>query len=129
MNEAQQMVTNRLQEVTRKTEQLMKLAGVLPDIPAKLWTVDLDHNQGYIEFVIPYDITTLRRIRRLLGDGWQLKTIWGDSDDDWKCFAYHHEDIKGPELWLAMHFSEPGSTCQRVQVGTKEEPVYKVICQ
>ena len=89
------------------------------------------HNcEDYIRVDIPMTLTAFADFRRFLGSDWKRKpnayeyqAFAGD-----RYFSFLHRKT-GVELRLCLRADSEFATCERKQVGVKEEPIYEVVCQ
>jgi hypothetical protein len=80
---------------------------------------------GGVGLFIPYDLTILRQIRKAMGKGWRLCYTHFDEVNGKYYLAYKGNDDRD----LTIHLESDSTTCHRIQTGTKEIPIYDVVCQ
>lgn len=89
---------------------------------------------------LPYNLDALRQYRKAMGRGWRMDGEWIETQFEDE--ASRHNSFFRPELSpdgkdflnpfqviLAMHTSVKQSICHIEQVGVKEVPIWRVICE
>lgn len=91
--------------------------------------VEVDIFESYINLCIPPgDLALLRKIRRLLGHNWKYRRSHINESNGSKFMHYQHKNNYKRDLNILIDSSLAGQSCQRVQIGTKEIPVYQIVC-
>lgn len=93
----------------------------LPDYVIHIWA-----SVNEVNIFIPFDTEKLQEVRRLLGINFRRVETRTYSDGSKKLYRYEHK--AGGFLDIILDPDQAGATCQRVQVGTREEPVYEIRC-
>ncbi len=85
---------------------------------------------GSVHVIIPYDLKSFRKYRKLLGTEWECKNQWSIQHEksNARTYDYCHKNTKS-EFMLSMDTSKNGSSCQRVLVGQESVDVYEVKCE
>lgn len=113
-----------LKDIRTQTVSLLKIRSAIMSLPDGLPGPIFVHiSPDYISMHISFDVSDLRSARRLLGSIWHRYSTHNDDMGN-RYFEYRNGD--GIELTIIQ--VALGATCQRVQVGEKTVPVYKVVC-
>lgn len=118
-----------IKEYDEKIANLQKMRHILASLP------DLDAFEGgmflpssnNLRFDVPYTPDAFARFRRLLGKDWERKGHEWTSEDGDRYFSFCHKETK-VYLLLCLRPDFVGATCERKRVGTKEVPIYEVVC-
>lgn len=113
------------------TSSMAVLIEVAKDIPEDLpyWAgIYPTHiiEPSSIRIDMPYDLDKLVILRKALGNKWKSDGS-SKSFSDNMSFRYVHIGT-GLRMEVILDAELSGSTCKRVQVGVKEEPVWEVRC-
>lgn len=118
----QAMIDYTNKEISGYAQQI-ELINLLPDMPVETFVI----NRDSVCFFIPYNLATLRKIRRALGSNWRLSASFFDNRDGVRFLSYRHS--LGYSLSFHLQSSHSGATCARVKVGERTVPIYDVTCQ
>lgn len=115
----------QLKEYASKIESTITAARDLPEIGRLYTTVE----PGSLRVDVPFTPTAYAEYRKALGSKWQSKkeSSWQTSDGD-TYFSFAHKKT-GVFLALCLDATSEYATCKRVQVGTKEIPIFETICK
>jgi hypothetical protein len=114
---------DRTQKSIDRLHQLMALVNTLPDgLSGTLW------GDYELNLQMPFDPVLFAKVRRTLGKDWRFigKSLSQEYGIAYRRYRCAHD--KTLTLSIALNTMKEGSTCRRVQVGTKEVPVYEVVC-
>lgn len=130
MNRDERLEYMRQEMKKRQAMEVALLHWIEAHVPADSEIeFSLDSDYGRVKFLIPHNDEALAEIRKLMGPGW--RQTFNEDPGSWsfRHIVYRHEGMDFV-VEVFMFVDRPGSTCQRVQVGTKvvEQPVYEVVC-
>jgi hypothetical protein len=119
-----------LEERIQRLRQTIEILARLPDdLPPEAIITAIP---GCLFITIPYDWNIFRAVRRALDAS---ETTWipssAISDNDGlhtHCYQMEEDNLR-VYLQIQLNPTVEGSKCTRVQIGTQEIPVYKVICE
>jgi hypothetical protein len=100
-----------------------KLEAMIPDnLPneAEIWATEHD-----LRINLPFSLCLFKQVRKLLGRNWKRHRSFS-NDQGRKFIIYLAQDKT--DLTICLEPEHENATCQRLQVGTKEIPIYRVTC-
>lgn len=77
---------------------------------------------------LPFSISLFAKLRRLLGPAWKREGYeHTDTTSGHQYLSYRHKET-GTYLTVCLKSNIRGATCVRRLIGSKEVPVYEVVC-
>lgn len=125
MNAKEQAIKKYDYEIAN-LQMMRQVLESLPDLDKFEGGIFLTSSQN-LRFDVPYTPDAFTKFRQLLGKEWKRKGHEWTSEDGDKYFSFCHKETQ-VRLLLCLRPDLEGATCQRKQIGTKEIPVYEVIC-
>lgn len=128
-----EQVINEAKKSIEEYQQAIEMLDKLPDGPFDFLVEMSIGNCATIHIAIPFDLSAYRIYRRAMGKGWQCDG-WATTTFDTHIARHRSYYPKGrgyfdgPRVLLALDTGLDGATCRMEQVGVKEAPVYKVVC-
>ena len=108
----------------------IELLEALPEFEGVEYSTSTNCLSSTVFANLPYDWNVYKQFRRLIGRGWRGGN-WCDTQHHDDTVHHHqsltHQDFEA-DLNISLCSEMEGSTCKRVQIGTKEVPVYEVTC-
>lgn len=118
------VLEERLNKYASKVKDTIVAAFDLPEIGKLYGTIDA----GELRVDVPFTPTAYVEYRKALGDKWRKGAEgWQNSDGD-SYFEFIHKATEIP-LTLCLDAASKYATCKRVQIGTKEVPIFETICK
>lgn len=119
--------TEAIKEIEERIARLRKVSKAIEELPA------LDVNLLYescdsICMSIPYDLKRIRETRSALGSEWKVARPPRIMDSGSWVVDYIKANDSNISLTLFADPYGPGATCHKVQCGTKQIPIYKIVC-
>ncbi len=118
-----------LGNITRSMKRLKEKASFVKSLPDGL-PGSISAWEYAVNIRIPYDINAIRNTRAMLGSDFEMtQKPRVDSDGDWIATFFRKDDKERDHMVNIFAItSVDGATCRKVQIGTKEVPVYKIEC-
>ncbi len=116
-----------IQTIEEEIAQLQALRAKLEQLPDGLPSDVYLSSSEQVVFRIPYSRPALRQFRHTLGKGWKRDGGW--TAEDGRRFIEWRNESLGIRAGVCLKPDWEGSTCRKVQTGTKEVPLFEVVCQ
>lgn len=120
-------------EAHRKADRLMLYVEALREIEAACELpngTDVHVEAWYIAIHVPFNPATIRAFRRAMGARLTRQYTRASDDGDvcWNCH-WRMNDGRQADVLVWLITDKAGATCRKELVGTKTEPVYRVVCE
>lgn len=116
---------NALDTLLKDIERIKEIK--LPELDCThTWRLWLSLGELAIELHIPYDLAILRKFRHELGKDWQAEGGLKEISSLVKYQVYIHKN--GTRLDVDLNVNVKGSTCRRVETGSKTIKTYEIVC-
>lgn len=130
MNTIKQTAIDRYNKTIADLERHRDAVDLLPDALVEISGSHLYSTDWHLRLDIPMTPTAFGEARQMLGRAWKRdksQREYQDDDGD-RYFCFVHKKT-GVGLLLCLRVGVKGATCERRVVGTKEVPLYEVVCQ
>lgn len=115
-----------LNKLNSTEEEMLTFLEILGTEPSST-VINFDYKGNLqLHLIFPYSLDLLKDVRKSLGDKWKFKSV---SEHGWFIYRTYVSEEYSFKLLLDLDSTYEGSTCQMVQVGTREIPVYEVVCE
>lgn len=125
MDEKKQKAIKSLEnEIGRIREQIERIKNLPDNLPGEI-TATFCSTLIYL----PYNLQVIRETRAMLGRDFGLTHKPGvDVDGDWVASLRGKGENWSNNVLIIASANRAGSTCRKVQKGTRQVPVYEIVC-
>lgn len=120
----------RIEEIERGIEMVKKLPDGPFDFP--VW---INCTDDVVHVHLPFDLEAFKVFRKAMAGEWRCDNWKEMSHNDRSFSRWRNYWPKGTDQWrdgyvaITLDTDLQGSTCQLVQKGIKEVPIFEVVCQ
>lgn len=116
----------RIQEIKEGQQAVALLPDGMEELGVTIYSNPLDSS---LRVDIPFSIKTFRKLRHMFGSAWKRRArldLYDDSNG-YRYIQYEHKETK-TQLTVGLNPNKDGAICVKRLVGSKEVPVYEVVC-
>lgn len=139
MKAAAEVLKAQIKSEIREREQLLELVDLLPaDYVQEVFPQGSWYKSwiGHFDFRLPYSFELIKQVKEFMAlqlpewkNNYESSHVWDASKEAGYFIDYIHPDPKNRvKFQFEFRSGATGSTCVLNQIGTKQVPIFEVVC-